>query len=109
MQRTAPSRAAAAAVVLLLGLSACGGGDGGGSSAAEVKDRIAEQLGKDGALDQKTADCVADVIVDEIGADKLDDVDFSADEPPKGLDDEFAAAAVKAIDDCDLDLGSLDG
>lgn len=108
MQRTGRTSAAAAAVVLILGLSGCGD-SGGSSSDAEVKDKIAEQLAEDGALDKDTAECFADVIVDEIGADKLDDVDFSAEEPPEGLQEEFASAAVKAIDDCDLDLSSLDG
>jgi len=108
MQRTRPISATAAAVVLILGLSACGDSDGG-SSDADIKDRIAEQLGEGGALDADTAECFADVIVDEIGADKLNDVDFSAEEPPAELQEEFAGAAVKAIDACDLDLSSIDG
>lgn len=107
MQGTGWTRATAAAVALIFGLSACG--DSGDSSDAEVKDDIAEQLAEDGALDQDEADCFAEVIVDEIGADKVNDVDFSAEEPPEGLQEELATAALKAIDDCDLDLSSLDG
>ncbi|MGH9275290.1 MAG: hypothetical protein ACRDZU_11650 [Acidimicrobiales bacterium] len=106
MQRTRTS-AAAAAVALIFGLGACGD-SGGSSSDAEVKDKIAEQF-VDGGLDQDAADCFADVIVDEIGADRLDDVDFSDEEPPEGLQAEFSSAATKAIDECDLDLSSLDG
>lgn len=108
MQATGRTRATAAAVALIFGLSACGD-SGGDSSDAEVKDEIAEQLAEDGALDQDEADCFAGVIVDEIGADEVEDVDFSAEEPPEGLQEELAAAALKAIDDCDLDLSSLDG
>jgi hypothetical protein len=105
MHRTARTGALAAAVVLVLGLAACGDDDGG--SEAEIKEKIAEQLADDGTLDEETAECFADVIVDEIGADKLDDVDFSSAEPPEGLQEEFAGAAIKAIDQCDLDLSSI--
>ena len=109
MQRRArTSGAVAAAAVLLLGLTACGDDDSGGSD-ADIKNEIAEQLAEDGALDQETAECFADVIVDEIGADELDDVDFSAEEPPEGLQEEFASAALRAIEDCDLDLSSIEG
>jgi hypothetical protein len=108
MQRTARSSAAVVAAVFLLGLTACGDDDSGGSE-ADVKAEIAEQLAEDGTLDEETAECFADVIVDEIGADELDGVDFSAEEPPEGLQEEFASAALKAIEDCDLDLGSLEG
>lgn len=105
MERTARTGALVAAVVLILGLAACGDDDGG--SEADVKAEISEQLAEDGTLDEETADCFADVIVDEIGADKLEDVDFSSEEPPEGLQEEFADAAVKAIDECDLDLSSI--
>jgi hypothetical protein len=106
MHRTARTGALAAAVVLVLGLAACGDDDGG-SSEADIKAEIAEQLAEDGTLDEETAECFADVIVDEIGADELEDVDFSDAEPPAGLQEEFAGAAVKAIDECDLDLSSI--
>jgi hypothetical protein len=106
MQRTA-RLSTTAAVVLILGLSACGG-SGGKSSAADIKDKIADQF-VDSGLEKDAADCFADVIVDEIGADKLNDVDFSAEQPPAGLADDLADAAAKATDDCDLDPTSLDG
>lgn len=107
MQRTAWVSATAAAVVVILGLSACGG-SGGDSSDADIKDKIAEQF-VDSGLDKDAADCFADVIVDEIGADKLNDVDFSAEQPPADLADELTSAAAKATDECELDLSSLDG
>lgn len=97
--------ATAVVLVLVLGLSACGD-DGGGNSEADIKDKISEQLAEGGQLDDETADCFAGVIVDEIGADRLEDVDFSAEEPPKGLEEDFGAAAIKALDECDLDLGA---
>jgi len=103
---TARAGALAAAVLLVLGLSACG--DDGGSSEADIKDEISEQLAEGGQLDDETADCFAGVIVDEIGAERLEDVDFAAEEPPEGLEEDFSAAAIKALDECDLDLGSLD-
>lgn len=109
MERISRSSAAAVAAVLILGLAACGDDDDSGGSDADIKAEIAEQLAEDGALDEETAECFADVIVDEIGADELDGVDFSAEEPPEGLQEEFASAALKAIDDCDLDLGSIEG
>ena len=93
------------AVALVLGLSACGGG--GGDSAADIKAKVAEQLSGDGGLDDKTADCVAGVIVDEVGVEKLKDVDFSAAEPPAEIQDAFAAAAITAIEKCDIDPDSL--
>lgn len=102
---TARTGAIAAAVVLVLGLGACGDDDGG-SDAAEIKADIAEQLAEGGTLDEETAECFADVIVDEIGAENLEDIDFSAEEPPAGLEEEFADAAVKALDECDVDLGT---
>ncbi len=104
---TARAGALSAAVVLVLGLTACGNDDGG-SSEADIKDEISEQLAEGGQLDDETADCFAGVIVDEIGADRLEDVDFSAEEPPAGLEEDFSAAAIKALEECDLDLGSPD-
>lgn len=98
---------ALAAVVFTLGLTACSGG-GGDVSEADVKARVADQLSSDGGLDEDTAECFAGVIVDEIGADELEDVDFAADEPPEALQEEFASAAVKALDTCDVDLDSLE-
>jgi hypothetical protein len=93
--------------VLVLALSV-----GAGACSSDKKDdpddirkELSEQLqkGEDG-LSKKEADCFADVLIEEVGADKLADVDFSADEPPKELQGAFAKAAVKAVSDCDIDL-----
>jgi hypothetical protein len=98
---------ALAAVVLTLGLSACGGG-GSDVSEDDIKARVADQLSTDGGLDADTAECFAGVLVDEIGADELEDVDFAAEEPPAGLQDDIASAAAQAIETCDVDVDSLE-
>lgn len=90
---------ALAALLLVAGLAACGGDQE--RSADDIEADIAAQL-EEGGLDAEAADCVAGVIVDEIGADELRDVDFSAEEPPADLEDDIAAATLAAIDECDL-------
>lgn len=102
MPRTTLS--ALAALVLVVTLAACGGG--GGDSEAEVKVKLADQIAERG-LDNKDSTCFAGVLVDEIGADKLKDVDFSSDEPPAGLEAEFTAAALKALTTCKIDIAAL--
>jgi hypothetical protein len=93
-------------VSLVVGLSACGGGKG--PSVADVKADVAAQVAASG-LDKAQSECFADLIVDDMGADKLKDVDFSADKPPKGQEEEFAAAALKALSTCKVDAGSFGG
>lgn len=94
------SRAGAiVALVALTALSACGGGDD--PSAEDIEAEISAQLAE-GGLAEDDADCVAGVIVDEIGVDQLEDVDFSAEEPPAELEDDISAATLTAIDECGL-------
>lgn len=93
-------------LVLLAVTAACSGG--GDDSESEVKAKVATQLVESG-LDEQQADCFAGVIVDELGADAVNDIDFSADQPPAGQEEAFAQAALKALSECDLDLDSLDG
>lgn len=95
-------------VLALVGsLAACGGG-GGGDSKAEVQAELAKQFAESG-LDDAQANCFAKVLIDEIGLDKLKDVDFSADEPPAGLEEDFTAAAMKALSACDIDPTDMSG
>jgi len=101
-----PSLCALAGPLLALSLTGCGGADE--PSTADVKADVSAQLVETG-LEGDQADCFADVVVDELGVDNVRDVDFSADEPPKGQEEEFAAAAVKAIAACEIDLSKLDG
>jgi hypothetical protein len=105
--RTARTGVFLAAVVATLGFGACSGDDG--SSEADVREEIVDQLVEDGALDEESAECYAGLIVDEVGAENLDDVDFSDEEPPVELHDEYASAAQKAFQECDIDPESLGG
>lgn len=89
-----------AALTLVASLAACGGGDQD-RSADEIEADIAAQLEESG-LDEAAATCVAGVIVDEIGVEELQDVDFSAEEPPADLQEEISAATLAAIEQCDL-------
>lgn len=99
-----PRTMLSALAALVVTLAACGGG--GGDSEAEIKVKVADQLAENG-LDKKDSTCFAGVLVDEIGVDKLKDVDFSSDEPPAGLEAEFTAAALKALTTCNLDVADL--
>jgi len=91
----------AAALCVLVGAAGCGGNKG--PSEDELVDDLSEVLQSGGAgFDEETADCFAKIVVDEVGVKKLKDVDLTADEPPAELQDEIAAAAVRAQDDCDL-------
>jgi hypothetical protein len=87
--------------VLLLG----GGGD------EDLQARISKEIrsGGQSGLSEKEADCLAGELIDEVGADKLKDVDFSADEPPKAIADELNDAFVAAIPTCKIDLSDDDG
>lgn len=102
MRRT-PLLGAVAALCIVLGGAACGGDDNGGKSEADIKKQLSDTLqsGGDG-FDEKTADCFAAIVIDEVGVEKLQDVDLSADEPPKELEDEIAAAAARAAEECDV-------
>ena len=92
---------AVASVCLLLGVAACGGDEG--ESEEDIVEQLSETLqsGGDG-FDEETADCFAEIVVDEVGVEELQDIDLSADEPPEELQEEIAAAAVRAAEECDL-------
>lgn len=88
---------------LVLALAACGGSKE--TSDEDVTSRVADQLEESG-LDRKAAECFAGEIVDEVGADRVKDVDFSAKEPDPAAAEDIAAAAARAISACDLGGGS---
>ncbi len=94
---------AAVALTLAIG-GACS--DDEGDSEADLKAQLSETLqsGGDG-FDEETADSFADIVIDEVGVERLQDVDLSADEPPEELQEEIASAAVRAADECDLAEG----
>lgn len=97
---------ALASGLLAVSLAACS--SGGGNDAASVRTKVAAQLAESG-MDDKAATCFARILVDEIGAKELGKISFSADAPPKGMEDEFAAAAIKASDTCRIDVSQLNG
>lgn len=75
----------------------------------DVKADLVTSLEEDGGLTADQAECFADVLIDEVGADELADVDFTADAPPEDLQDDFAKAGQRALEDCDLPDGSAGG
>lgn len=100
--RRSPLLGVAASLCLVLGVAACGGDDGD-KSEADIKQELSETLQADGSgFDEATADCYADIIIDEVGADELRGIDLSASEPPAELQEAITAAAVRAGEECDL-------
>jgi hypothetical protein len=90
----------AAALCLFFG-AACSGDDD--KSEADVTKALSENLQDNNPdLDKDAADCFAGIVVDEIGVDKLKDVDLTADEPPAEMQDEIAAAATRAAEECEF-------
>lgn len=98
--RPAPRRRALGFLALLALVAGCGGGSST-RSAEDIEDDIAAQLEESG-LSEDAASCAAKVVVEEIGAEELQDVDFSAEEPPADLEEQITAAALAAIDECQL-------
>lgn len=96
-----------AALTLVLVLGACAGG-GKDDSAAEVKVHVAEQM-IDVGLSGEQADCFADLVVEKVGANEVQDVDFSADAPSSKQQEDLAAAALQALSDCKIDPDALKG
>jgi hypothetical protein len=87
-----------AAVTLVVALSACSGADD--PSPEELQADITEELQDvDPDLTDDQAECVAEQVIAAVGEDEVNDIDFSA-EDPGDLEEEFAAAAVAARDDC---------
>jgi hypothetical protein len=104
MRRT-PLLGVAAALCLLFATTACGsdGGDSGGDTREDMVDELSATLqDDDNGLSDDDADCVAGVIVDEVGVDKLKDVDLSADTPPEELQEEITAAWDLTPEECDI-------
>lgn len=87
----------AAVVVAVVAFLLLGGDD---DDAEDIEARIASEIRSDGSVSDEQARCMAAHIVDEIGADRLADVDFSAEEPPPELADEFVAASSGAFAEC---------
>src|SRR3546814_14093048 len=104
-----PVRALAVAGTIAVAslLAACGGGDSD-DSPEELQEKLAEELLDSGiGMSDEQAECFDGVLVEEIGADELNDVDFTADEQPEALDEAFGAASLTAVDKCEFDPASL--
>jgi hypothetical protein len=109
MQPSRPLRAITVAALVLggaLGASACGGDDG--ESEADIKEQLSETLQRSGDAfgDQETADCFADIVIDEVGIEELQDLELSAEEPPKELEVKIADAALRAQEECGKAAGN---
>ena len=92
---------AVASLCLVLGAAGCGGKDG--ESKEDLVRDISSTLQSDGeGFTKEQSDCFAEIVVDEAGVKALQDVDISADDPPKAIQDDIAKATVRAKDECDL-------
>lgn len=91
-----------AVVAVLIAVFALGGDDSEEDLAAVIADQIRD--GGQSGLDEDEATCLAEELISEMGADKLDGVDFTAEEPPEELAEELNQAFVQAIPECDIDL-----
>lgn len=95
---------ALAALALALPVVGCTGGEE--VTDADVAEELSTDLQSAAGLSADDADCVAEQMVDEVGADELRDIDFAADEPPEDDQEELAAAVLEALSDCDVDLST---
>ena len=101
-----------AAVIILVIAALAFGGDDKGSTDALRADLVGLMTDEgEAGFSQRDAECAAGVVIDEIGADRLEGVDFDAEEPPPGLEDDFGAAMLKAVQHCNIDMmgGNIGG
>jgi hypothetical protein len=101
--------AAALALCLAFGTAACGSDSAGEGD--DERDEMVDDLSStlqegDELLSDDDADCLAGVIVDEVGLDALKDVDLTADTPPEELREQITAAQPIASEECDVPLNS---
>jgi hypothetical protein len=86
-------------------------GDDDDSSRGAIKTRIVDSLtsDSDAGIGRKQAECIADKVIDDVGADRLADVDFDADEVPGGdVGADLERAYVSALGSCSSDGSSAD-
>lgn len=94
------------ATMLVGSLGACR--SGGKNSDADIKARLTTQL-SEGGLDATEASCVAEVLVKEVGVDRIKKVELSAAAPTSALGEDIAAAMITARGTCKVDLTHLPG
>ncbi len=114
MKRVLRLLAMAAVPVFLV--AGCGDDDdgGGGGGRDALISSIADEISADGSVSDEDAECVAESIVDEVGADRLidmglDNPDADFDELPEEDSGEILDAVFGAMSDCDIDISSLGG
>jgi hypothetical protein len=80
-----------------------------GGSGGVLVDSLAASFAEDGQLTPDEATCLAQHVVDEVGADELVGIGSGETlaDAPEALQQQFAAAIVKAAEQCDLDLTKL--
>jgi hypothetical protein len=80
-----------------------------GGSGGVLVDAIAASLAEDGQLTSDEATCVAQHVVDEVGADKLVGIGGgeSLADAPEDVQKDFATAIVNAAASCNLDLSKI--
>ena len=107
MRRT-PLLGATVALCLVFGAAACGSDSAEGDDTRDAMvDDLSDTLQEgDELLTDDEADCLAGVIIDEIGVDELKDVDLTADTPPEELREQITAAQPIASEECDVPLTS---
>ena len=97
-----------AAAVAILSLGACAGGTKEAKSEEDIHASLSEHFQTDG-LSEKQADCYADLVIDEVGVDALKDAEVGDKEPPTKQQAAYAKAALRAVDECEIDKASLSG
>ncbi|MET0728701.1 MAG: hypothetical protein ABWZ76_10445 [Acidimicrobiales bacterium] len=95
-----PIRTTRLAVVMLVPLlTGCAGGSDDRSEQELAQDISIELQSAPHDLDEETADCYADTLVEEVGADRLEEVEFAAADPEE-LGEAIAAAMITAAEEC---------
>ena len=93
----------AALLAAALVVGGCGGANQDKSDADLTADLATALQAADADLGDEAATCWAEVILDEVGADAVRDLDLTSDAPPAELEDDLARAGQAARATCDLD------
>jgi hypothetical protein len=101
------TRLLAVTAAALLSLAACSGGSDGAKSEEDIHDSLAQRFEDDG-LTEEQAGCYADLVIDEVGLDALREADVGDEEPPEAEQEAYAAAALRAVDECDITSADID-
>ena len=96
--RRSSALATAASLCLLLVATACSGSDE--ASKEELVADLSETLQTGDDLDEETADCIAEIVVEDVGVEEMRDVDLTSNEPPDELQPEIAAATIRSREEC---------